>query len=482
MKLKPLTSLLGLAFEGRRVSAALARRKGSGCCVKRSARFSLSLDPLNDAPDLVGRELRKRLDESGLKERRCLVCLPLDWALTASFEMPELSEEDTQSFLELRAEREFPFPIDEIRIGVSRYLTPSGKRGATLAAIPRARIAALQAALKSAGLKAVSITLGATALAGGGPRDSGCGIMLSGSEKCLDLVVAAGEGIFSVRRMAEFAMNGKRGGPIRTDVAARQLRISLGQLPEDVRSRITSARVYGMREVAEALTPALDAELSRMGLNVGVSRGKWEDFPGISGVEEPEVNTLVAAAAARRMACRPQQFEFAEDWRPKRKGADIQRLKKSGIWAGAAAAVVTLALAAAVVLQIVKLSTLETEWNTIRPDVLQIETLQSRIRAIRPWDRETPPALEIMKMLAEAFPEYGTVWATSLKIESGTDVTFSGRSTNSAELSRMLDQLRETEGVENFHVSQVQTGSSHGDSTTFLLSFQWKTEAGDESD
>ena len=80
----------------------------------------LSLEPLTHREELVAQELRGFLDQHELRETRCLVCLPSNLVLTTSIEIPELSEEDRQSYLDLQAETEFPFAADEINATLRR--------------------------------------------------------------------------------------------------------------------------------------------------------------------------------------------------------------------------------------------------------------------------------------------------------------------------------------------------------------------------
>src|SRR5438128_2343846 len=75
-------SLLGLAFDGGRLEGVALRRTNDSVEIKDSFAVSLSLDPLTNDPELVGREIRKHLDAAEIRERRCAVCLPLSWALT----------------------------------------------------------------------------------------------------------------------------------------------------------------------------------------------------------------------------------------------------------------------------------------------------------------------------------------------------------------------------------------------------------------
>ena len=101
-----LTSLLGLSPDGSRLDGLVLRRANGGLTLQQTFSVSLSLDPLTNAPDLVGREIRNHLDAAGVRERNCVVGLPLKWALATHVEIPDLPEADVASFLQIEAERD----------------------------------------------------------------------------------------------------------------------------------------------------------------------------------------------------------------------------------------------------------------------------------------------------------------------------------------------------------------------------------------
>ena len=80
---KKLTGLLGLALDGSRLDGVVLRRTNGSLQVQQTFSVTLSLDPLTAAPELVGREIRNQLDAAGVRERRCVVGVPLKWILTA---------------------------------------------------------------------------------------------------------------------------------------------------------------------------------------------------------------------------------------------------------------------------------------------------------------------------------------------------------------------------------------------------------------
>src|SRR5882724_5037992 len=120
LKRQRLPSLLGLALDGGRLDGVVVRRTNGSLEVQQSFSVSLSLDPLTADAELVGREIRNHLDAAGVRERHCVVGLPLKWALATVVDVPELPEEDVAGFLELEAERGFHADISTLHFAASR--------------------------------------------------------------------------------------------------------------------------------------------------------------------------------------------------------------------------------------------------------------------------------------------------------------------------------------------------------------------------
>jgi len=267
-KPKPLNSLLAIEIGDRTMSAALLRRRGAAMRVEKFAQTALALDPLSSEAALVGREMQNFLEREGLREKRCLVCAPIGWTLTTRMELPDLPEADKLNMMKLHAEREMPFGLEDIRLGVSRYRTLEGNTGATLAGMPNTRLNALLAGLKAAGLKPLSVTLGAAALALGGATATAGRLVLVGDSKGLDMAVASGGGVVVLRRLEDtLAAYGQTSG-LDSRSMGRQLRIAMGELPDAVRADVRGVSVYGERAISEPLLEEARRVLSQMGLQV----------------------------------------------------------------------------------------------------------------------------------------------------------------------------------------------------------------------
>src|SRR5580658_7309913 len=119
-KRKKLTTVVGLVLDGGKLEGVVLRRTNGALQKLQSFSAPLTLDPLTAAPELVGREIRNQLDAAGVRERDCVVGVPLKWVLTTHTELPPLPEADAASLLQLEAEKGFPCDITTLQLADSR--------------------------------------------------------------------------------------------------------------------------------------------------------------------------------------------------------------------------------------------------------------------------------------------------------------------------------------------------------------------------
>ena len=139
---RPAT-VLALSFDGTQLDGVVLRRTNGSVQLLQSFSTTLSLDPLTADAELVGREIRNHLDTANVRERNCVVCVPLKWALTAHTEIPELPEADVAEFLQLEAERGFHADADTMYFATSQY-SLAGKKHAALVGVPRNHVALIE--------------------------------------------------------------------------------------------------------------------------------------------------------------------------------------------------------------------------------------------------------------------------------------------------------------------------------------------------
>ena len=467
-KSKRLTSLLGLSLDGSRLEGVVLRQTNGALRVQQNFSALLSLDPLTAAPELVGREIRNHLEAAGVRERRCVVCLPLKWVLTAHTELPPLPEGDAASLLQLEAERGFPCDVATLQLADSRCALGADKKYVTLAGISRTQIEPLIAVLEAAKLKPMSFSPGLTAMQRPGGEKSGGVLAVAIGENSVGLQITCRGGVAALRTFEGAVENAGSRRTLQGGLVAREARITLGQLPPELRATVRQIRIFGPPDLARQLADEMELGFEPAGLSVEVAAAH---SPGEFGLEVPAGAPVSAAfsLAARRLSGQGTVFEFL----PPRPTVLEQFNAKysSGKFrsAGAAAAAVVAIVGGLFLFQQIELLRLDSQWSKISAKVGDLTAVQDKIQRYQPWYDTSFRALTILRQLTLAFPQSGNVTARTIEIRGGNTVTCSGTASDSAALLQTLSQLRATDGVSDVTVEQERGRAP----MQFTFDFHW---------
>jgi hypothetical protein len=459
------TSLLGLALEGSRLEGVWLKRAGAALELQAAFTVTLSLDPLTAAPELVGREIRNHLDAAEIRERRCVMALPLKWALAAQAKIPSLPAADVASFLQLEAERSFACDISTLITATSRSQSVGGEAQATFIGMPRHQIHTLETVLRAAGLKPESFSLGITALQ---PAAEASVLAFTLGESQVGLQITHGDGIMMLRSLEGMIENTGGRVTLHADLIAREARISLGQLPEEVRRGLRQVRIFGPRELAQQLATELQQRLAVMRLAVEVVTNYADkEF----GLQLPTTAPVSAAfsLAAEKLAGRVTGFEFlppkVSQWQQLMTRYGTGKLRKAG---AIAAGVVALVIGAFLIQQVM-LWRLQSRWDGMKAQVRELETTQAKIKQYRPWYDESARSLSILRQLTQSFPEDGVVTAKTVEIREANLVTCTGTARDYASLLGMLDNLRKAGSIADLKLNRIQGKAP----MQFTFDFRW---------
>lgn len=461
-KRKPGHSLLGLSFDGSRLEGVLVRRTNGSVEVRKTFSVSLSLDPLTAEVELAGREIRKQLDAEQIKERWCVVCLPLSWTLTLTVKLPEIAEEDVADFLQLEAERGFPYGPEEMMLAHSQFKA-GDEKFATLVGVPREHVTRLDAVLNAAQLRPVTFSLAMTALM---PEAAEGTLALLPGETSVAMQISSGGGVVSLRTLdgAYEQVGAER--ELQTEHIIRELRITLGQLPSAVRDTMKTVRVFGRNEAAIELAEELQASARDWDVKVeAVREHPAKEF----GIKLPSGQAISGALslAVRQLAGVPG-MDFLPPkisaWRQFSQRYSSGKVAYAGMAAGAVAVVVLLAF----LVQLVILWHWEKKWSAIEQPVTELKQVSGNISRYRPWYDDSVRSLAILKRITEAFPENGAVSAKTVELRDSSRVTCSGTALNREAFIKMLDQLR-TNGVSDVHIEMTRGNKP----LEFTFNFQW---------
>ncbi|HEV2691777.1 MAG TPA: hypothetical protein VG347_02665 [Verrucomicrobiae bacterium] len=453
-----LASLLGLTLDGSRLEGVVLKRTNGSLAVLQSFSAQLTLDPLTAAPELVGREIRNHLDAAGVRERNCIVGVPLRWVLTAQTELPPLPAADAASLLQMESERSFHTDAAQLLVADSRSPLADDKKFVLLAAIPNTHLGSLEKVLGSAKLKPVSFGLGLTALQSpGGDKAEGV-LALTIGEGAVGLQITAG-GVAALRALegAIETEGGRRS--LMAGIVAREARVTLGQLPPELRKAVTRIRIFGPADLARQLADEMAAKFEPLGLKVEVVTAYG---PNEFGTPLPPNVTLSPAfsLAARLLAGQTPVFEFLPP-KPTLIEQFVAKYSSGPLrTTGAIAAAVVFLLICAFLIQQVQLWRLRSQWSHMSAKVADLQNIQDQIRFYRPWYDPTFRTLSILRQVTLAFPEDGAVTAKTIEIrDGGTTVSCSGNARDVGSLLAMQAKLRVLPGVSDVHLTQ-QRGKS----------------------
>ena len=448
-KRKKLSGVLGLTLDGSRLDGVVLRRTNGSVQVLQSFSTALTLDPLTAAPELVGREIRNHLDAAGVRERHCVLGVPLKWVLTAHTELPPLPEADAASLLQMEAERGFPTDVTALQLGHSLCPLAGDKQHVLLAGIPSAHIATLEQVLEAAKLKPVSFTLGLAALQRPAADNSNGVLALAIGESTVSLQITCGGGVAALRAL-EGAIESPNGRPaLLPDLVARESRITLGQLPAGLRDSVKRIRIFGPHDLAQQLADEMELRFEPMGLSVEVvSAYKPDEF----GVQLPPDASLSAAfsLAARLLAEQPPVFDFLppkptliEQFAAKYSSGRMRTVGAAGV------GVLAIVCGAFLVQEIILLH-YRSQWKGMSKQVAELKAVQANIQQFKPWYDQTYRDLAILRQLTLAFPENGVVTARTISIQEGNVVSCSGNAQDNASLLAMQGRLSTNSSVSGF--------------------------------
>ncbi len=471
MKKKTIPSLLSISLNRDRLLATETRRQGDRLLVTRSIDVALNLDPLTADPKLAGRELADHLAAAGIRERRCLICLPLSWALTMQVDLPDLAEEDLNAFLHIQAEREFPYALSDMTLAHSRFHRPNGGQGAVVVSAPRSHIEALQAVFRAAGLRILAITLRPAAV-GADLRDSKGSAAILINRSGMDLMILGGGGIQALRRLDTRLPELHSGDPFDPDPVARELRITLGRRAESTENGDRVVYVFGNNRQLDCIVPPLNDAMARIGWRVEGRSARLGFECDYQIDTEPDIPAV--AAAGRLIFGLPLELLFDIEKRKRHTKLWGKTYTRRTVQFGGAAVAIAFLFLLVLLAREWRLANLESQWKSMAPAVAQAEKLREEANRLRPWHGARSESLAIVKCITEAFPEEGSLWTTSIGIKAMARIKAECRATNPEAFETMRAALNEAPFVNDVSLPNIkQAKASQGQPASCTLEFLW---------
>lgn len=451
----------GLALEQGRIVAAEVESRGGRYALSRAAEWAFPDGLSWQEPRELGERLGEWLREEGFG-LRAVVGLPARWLVTATHQVPPVEEGALPDLLRLAAERAFSLPAEDM-VYDHASAPPAGEAGpALLVGATRDRMEAVASAAEAAGLKLGAVTSTGAVLA-----------------------LASADGADTVT--AHLGPEGLEGARV-TDGRVRSLRHV--PPPSSDRARSGAALQLAIRSVLTGAEPASGDGPERVDLYDAVGLGPdvvrhagaalgveftRDPSPSVQDLDAAETGPARAAPAAALAVGGFERdrlpFDLTEPRLARRRDGRWRRWGLRAVLAVAA----LVALAAGVLLDRAarrrEIAELEQKLEELEPSIKAAENVVETVETARGWYDRRPALLDCLVSITEAFPEEGSLWATSLALREDMRGVLSGKSAGERAVLDVLDGMKASGRFDEVRLLYLRETRGGAGESAFAIDF-----------
>ena len=265
---------------------------------------------------------------------------------------------------------------------------------------------------------------------------------------------------------------------VSTDLVAREIRITLGQLPGGFSDGSGPLKIFGEGETTRQFVTEIAPRVSALGLRIEpMDRPSSVSF---DTAPKPEIaaSPVLALAAAYVLSGDVGPDFLPPKIAPWRQFVSTKLSTQKLAYAGGAAAVIAVILGGLFGWQQYQLITLRSQWSKIEPRVTELKAEAANIQKFRPWFDQTYGALNILAKLTTAFPGYGTVTVKTLEVQNLSDISVHGTATTMVAFNQVREALGKIAGVEELHADTAGLPPQ----IQFNLKYQWNPKSVEGAD
>lgn len=448
-KTQKAKTVLGLFLGGGRVTFAVARPGDASLAVAKQGSEAFALIPGQDDPEVIAAKLRDVLARHRTRTRHCVLALPLAWAVSARFAVEGMAPEALPEVAALELERLCGTPVFPDALVC---VPPQGQDQALALTIEPNVARSLAEACRRAGLTPDCFV---PAVAGMQAKPvPGIQVDVLPLPDEVDALVRRDGRPIALRQLALHRESPVQRRDECLKATLRSLQVTLSSL-QGAEQQPVQIRVLGTGQCADEIVRALR------------ERGDWQ-------VEAPGAESLPSAEEAAAMAARADwtatdMLSLAPPERERRKHWWSAHTSRPLALAGAAVLLAFLAFIAAFVFRRLEVRRLETELATLAPQQKEAEALRDDLRLTAPWFSQTPEQLEVLRVVAESFPERGTVWVTELVVGVDGKVALTACARTQKSWLETYGELQKR--TRDLSTIRTRQGTKAGEPTTFSVTF-----------
>jgi hypothetical protein len=456
--------IIGLAIGPRSILLAEVGSKGSARAVESLKEFAYPPGLSLSTPAELGRALGQFLRDQKLRTRDVVVGLPARWLVARPKDVPPAAPAAAASTLRLQAESEFATEASDLLVDFAGQTSPEAVTPVLLVATARRYVDACVTLAQTAGLRlsAVSATTLALGRASGGAPGSH-GLILNLSDGNAELMVQHGAAPSQLRHLPV----DEGAGADAADALVGEIRRTLAAWPQNGSPfHLTVWDGAGHANRGQALGQRL---------NMAVSSPELRTLAATEGREAQGFAPAVALAVTALDPAGPAVDFLHSRLAPPKPPSKHRRL----IWAGVAAGLVVLAVAAGMIdlyHRRAVLTQLRAELKAANDRVQNAEPDVNRVNFVHGWASGKPRLEACLRALRALFPEDdGSIWASSLTLDANASGQLAGKAANHELVVKLADSMRENPHFagSTIHVQEMRDSARDSRETTFAIFFTY---------
>ncbi|MBN1360562.1 MAG: hypothetical protein JW993_08220 [Sedimentisphaerales bacterium] len=466
-------TLLGLAIDEFGIVAAEVAARAGRPEVRRVGQLTFEGKLSAETAKDLGQQLRHFLRANHFSSRHAVVGIPTKWIVAKEIVAPPASADAVAGMLGIQAERAFSLNASDLIFDYFGRTSTFESSKVMLLAARREIVSDVRELTTAAGLQVRCVTVSALAfgkiLSGSGPEAR---YGLYARPTYCEFWSQANGQLRSIKHVPMASANGT------TPDRAEQLTSAIQRLVllsgEQDQAPPHQVIVYDGDGRADGLLDRLNTQLRPQ---ITVSDGRAGLMAGPIDLSEGSEGAQSIAAAAVAMAGAGPDRPPVDFLNPR-----IGRKKTSGrkrvtSWAVVAAIIGLAAVGAVVADWQIKRSDIATHTQSlegISEEIAAAKKLMEQMQYAASWTSQKPVFLDCLRELTNAFPEYGTVWATSLNVSDTGQGLLVGRANTQANYYEVLNQLQQNPAFANVMQVYLREAGGSARQQEFAIKFEFK--------
>lgn len=414
-----------------------------------------------DQPAALGQAMGRFLRQHGISRRQAVIGLSARHLITRRCTLPPADPATMMAGLRLQAESAFSGQANELIVDYFGPPAGSATSEGLLVATSRTLLEQCRQMVAAAHLRLAAVTATTPSLGEVTDAPMADGLLVNVTAAGIDLYFSRGGVPVGLRHGGAAAENNITG------LLASEIRRSLmahGSAAASAGSPVTVWMEAPQRnELATELEQSLGLKIALPDLT--------KILPGATAALQKAAPAAGVALAARARKL-PVDFLHSRLAPPKVKAPRRQIARVVAV-----AAAVLLAAAAAMYnlhQRQENLAAMQAHLAAIRSQVKEAKKAMKRLMYARRWHTGTPVLLKSFRSLTEAFPDSGSIYATSLNLRNNGRGQLAGDAGSEAQVLELRDRMHKAGEFTGISVRDVRQVGAGGRQYNFIISFEFR--------